>query len=147
MVAREVMPVDPEVRWLLDRAQIRELTARYNRCFDDGDPEGFAATFTEDGVMEVGGGFTVSGRDALADMCRRTPYGVVHVTVDATVEVDGDRATQYVTILVLSRPTPDAEPDARRSTIERTGRYADELVRTTGGWRFAKRSAVLDGGL
>ena len=48
--------VDATMAWLVDRAQIRELTARYNRCFDDGDPEGFAATFTEDGVMEVDGG-------------------------------------------------------------------------------------------
>jgi len=139
--------VDPQVQWLIDRAQIRELTARYNRCFDDGDPEGFADTFTADGVMEVPGGFTVSGRDALADMCRRTPYGVVHATVDATVEVHGDRATQYVTVLVLSRPAPDVEPDERRSTISRTGRYRDELVRTPSGWRFTKRSAALDGGL
>jgi len=143
----EVMPVDPEVRWLLDRAQIRELTARYNRCFDDGDPEGFAATFTEDGVMEVAGGFSVSGRDALAEMCRRTPYGVVHATVDATVEVDGDRATQDVTVLVIARPKPDAEPEARHSHLQRTGRYSDELVRTPGGWRFARRAVVLDGGL
>jgi len=141
------MPVDPEVRWLLDRAQIEELTAQYNRCFDDGDPEAFAATFTEEGVMEVDGGFTVSGRAALADMCRRTPYGVVHVTVDTTVEVHGDVATQYVTVLVLARPGPDAEPGARRSTIQRTGRYSDELVRTPEGWRFARRSVVLDGGL
>jgi len=139
--------MDAEVRWLLDRAQIRELTARYNRCFDDGDPEGFAATFTEDGVMEVDGGFTVSGREALADMCRHTPYGVVHATVDATVEVHGDAATQDVTILVLGRPAPDAEPGARRSTIQRTGRYSDELVRTPEGWRFARRAVVLDGGL
>ncbi len=26
-----------DVGWLLDRARIRELTARYNRCFDGGD--------------------------------------------------------------------------------------------------------------
>ena len=45
--------MEQDVGWLLDRARIRELTARYNRCFDDGDPEGFADTFTEDGVMEV----------------------------------------------------------------------------------------------
>ncbi len=100
--------MDADVRWLLDRAQIRELTARYNRCFDDGDPDGFAALFTEDGVMEVAGTFTVSGREALAEMVRHTPYGVVHVTVDATVEVDGDRAVQDVKLLVLARPGPDA---------------------------------------
>jgi uncharacterized protein (TIGR02246 family) len=136
--------VDAEVRWLLDRAQIRELTARYNRCFDDGDPDGFAATFTEDGVMEVAGTFNVSGREALAEMVRHTPYGVVHVTVDATVEVDGDRAVQDVKLLVLARPGPDAAEG--RSKLTNTGRYHDELVRTPEGWRFTHRTAVLDAG-
>jgi len=135
--------VDTDVRWLLDRTRIRELTARYNRCFDDGDPEGFAATFTHDGVMEVDGTFRTEGRDALAEMVRRTPYGVVHVTVDATVEVDGDRAVQDVKLLVLSRPAPGAE--VRTTVLTGSGRYHDELVRTADGWRFARRTAFLDG--
>ncbi len=136
--------MDDDVRWLLDRAQIRELTARYNRCFDDGDPDAFAATFTEDGVMEVEGTFSVSGRAGLAEMVRHTPYGVVHVTVDATVEVDGDRAVQDVTLLVLARPGAGAAPGAI-SKLTNSGRYHDELVRTSDGWRFAKRTAILDG--
>jgi uncharacterized protein (TIGR02246 family) len=135
------------VAWMVDRTQIRELTARYNRCFDDGDAEGFVATFVEDGVMEVAGGPTTSGRAALAEMVRHTPYGVVHVTVDATVEVDGDRAVQDVTLLVLARPGGDAPPAERRSRLQRTGRYHDELVRTAEGWRFTRRTATLDGGL
>jgi uncharacterized protein (TIGR02246 family) len=139
--------VDAEVAWMVDRARIRELTARYNRCFDDGDPDGFAATFTEDGVMEVTGGPTTTGRADLAKMVRRTPYGIVHVTVDATVEVDGDRATQDVTLLVVARPAPDAPADAKGSRLQRSGRYHDELVRTPEGWRFAHRTATLDGGL
>jgi len=139
--------VDSETSWLADRARIRELTARYNRSFDDGDAEAFAATFTEDGVMEVTGGFSVTGREALGQMCARTPYGVVHFTSDATVEVDGDRAVQELTILVLQRPKPDAAPAERSSTLQRTGRYRDELVRTPEGWRFARRTATLDGGM
>jgi uncharacterized protein (TIGR02246 family) len=135
------------VAWLVDRARIRELTARYNRCFDDGDPEGFAATFTPDGEMEVEGGPVTRGRAALAEMCRHTPYGIVHVTVDATVEVDGDRAVQDVTLLVVARPPRDAAPDKRTSRVMRSGRYHDELVRTAEGWRFARRVASLDGGL
>jgi uncharacterized protein (TIGR02246 family) len=137
--------VDADVRWLLDRTQIRELTARYNRAFDDGDPEAFVATFTEDGVMEVTGTFEVAGRDGLAEMVRHTPYGVVHVTVDATVEVDGDRAVQNVTMVILSRPAKDAAPGAH-SKLSNTGRYRDELVRTADGWRFARRTATLDAG-
>ena len=135
------------VAWMVDRARIRQLTASYNRCFDDGDAEGFAATFTEDGVMEVVGGPRTEGRHALAEMVRRTPYGIVHVTVDAIVEVDGDRAVQDVTLLVVGRPAPDAPRDQRRSTLQRSGRYHDELVRTTDGWRFARRTCTLDGGL
>jgi uncharacterized protein (TIGR02246 family) len=138
--------MDDDVRWMVDRARIRELTARYNRCFDDGDPDGFAATFTEDGVMEVEGTFRVDGRPGLADMVRHTPYGVKHVTVDATVEVDGDRAVQDVTLLVLTRPGPDS-PKGTKAALTNTGRYHDELVRTSTGWLFAHRTAVLDGGL
>lgn len=138
--------MDPHVRWLLDRTQIRELTARYNRSFDDGDPEAFAATFTEDGTMEVAGGPCTSGREALAEMCRRVPYGVVHVTVDATVDVDGDRAVQDVTLLVLARPRGGADTEVRHPRLQASGRYHDELVRTADGWRFARRTAVLDGG-
>ena len=137
--------MDADVRWLIDRTQIRELTARYNRCFDDGDPDGFAATFTEDGVMEVEGTFRVDGRAALAEMVRRTPYGVVHVTVDATVEVDGDTAVQDVKLLVLARSGPEAAAGAK-SKLTNSGRYHDELVRTPDGWRFRHRTAVLDGG-
>ena len=137
--------VDAEFTWLLDRTRILELTARYNRCFDDGDPDGFAAAFTEDGVMEVEGTFRVQGREALAEMVRHTPHGVVHVTVDATVEVDGDTAVQDVKLLVLSRPAPDAAPGSK-SKLTNTGRYHDKLVRTPDGWRFAHRTAVLDGG-
>jgi uncharacterized protein (TIGR02246 family) len=139
--------VEPEFRWLVERTRIRELTARYNRCFDDGDAEGFAATFTEDGVMEVDGQIMARGRQGLADLCRRVPYGVVHVTVDPIVVVDGDRAVQDVTIITLQRPKPGAAPHERRAQLDRSGRYHDELVRTAQGWRFARRSVALDGGV
>ena len=138
--------MDRDLQWLLDWTAIRELTARYNRCFDDGDTDGFATTFTEDGAMEVAGGFVVEGRAGLAEMCRSTPYGVVHVTVDATIDIDGDCATQDVTVLVLARPAPDAVADARNTRIERSGRYHDDVVRTADGWRFARRTVTLDGG-
>jgi uncharacterized protein (TIGR02246 family) len=142
--------MDADVQWLLDRTRIRELTARYNRCFDDGDPEGFAALFTEDGVMAVDGTFEVTGRDGLAEMVRHTPYGVVHVTVDATVEVDGDRAIQDVKLLVLARPDPGTPPGAKQpkgTRLTNSGRYHDELLRTPDGWRFSRRTAFLDGGM
>jgi len=137
--------VDPETQRLVDYLAIRELTARYNRCFDDGDAEAFAGNFTEDGIMEVPGLMEVKGRDGLAQMCRSTPYGVVHVTVDPIITIDGDRAVQDVTVMVLQRPKPDSPPKERVTALQQSGRYRDELVRTPDGWRFARRTANLDG--
>jgi uncharacterized protein (TIGR02246 family) len=124
---------------VLDHLAIRELTARYNRAFDDVDSEAWADTFTPDGVMEYGGGAPISGRDALVEMSRKTGYGFVHITTDPIIEIDGDRATQSCTLIVASRS------EARdQVAIGMTGRYEDELVRTQDGWRFKRRTATLD---
>jgi SnoaL-like domain len=137
--------VEQEVCWLLDRARILELTARYNRCFDEGDVEGFLETFTDDGVMEVEGLFTATGSKALGDMVRHTPWGTMHVTTDATVEVDGDHAIQVVTLVVLARKGSKEEATEERPKLVGTGHYVDDVVRTGGGWRFQKRYVTLDG--
>ena len=138
--------MDHELGWLVDRARIRELTARYNHCFDSGDAEGFAATFVDDGEVVIEGGPTLSGRAALVEMCERTPFGTMHVTADAEVTVAGDRATQHCTLLVIGRPgAVQRDGEARRAPIiQRSGYYHDELVRTPDGWRFARRRAALD---
>jgi len=54
---------------------------------------------------------------------------------------------QDVTLLVVARPPADAPADKRQSRLQRTGRYHDQLVRTPDGWRFARRTVTLDGGL
>lgn len=131
-----------ELQQLIDRVEISELTARYNRCFDDQDAVAWAAVFVDDGTLEVSDGQTVRGREALRAMCEATGYGTVHATTDAVVEIDGDSAKQVCT-LILSRRR--REPNA--STFGLTGRYEDELVRTPGGWRFRRRTITLDGQL
>lgn len=123
-----------------DWIAIRELSARYNRAFDDGDGEAFAATFTPDGTLEfAGGGFSRAGRDALASFVATSRYGNVHATTDAIIEVDGDRGRQSCTVLLAWR-----RRDRSRVLFQMTGRYEDELVRTPDGWRFARRVAHLD---
>ncbi len=125
---------------LFDRMEIRELTARYNHAFDDQNAQAWAAVFTADGAMEVAGGDTVQGREALAAMCLAVGYGTVHMTTDAVTTIDGDHARQVCT-LILARRT--REPATR--VFQLTGRYEDELVRTPDGWRFKRRRATLDG--
>jgi len=92
-------------------------------------------------VMEVAGGPTTTGRKALADMCSRTPRTIKHVTTDGTVVVDGDRATQLVSLVVLNRSNKRGE----QPTVMSTGVYRDELARTPQGWRFSRRHVTLDG--
>jgi hypothetical protein len=123
-----------------DWQAIRELTATYNRCFDESDVEGWAATFVESGRLEVAGeGVTYTGREALGDFCRSTGWGILHMTLDPEVKVDGDRAEQRCNLLMLRRYESQEPP-----SVIATGRYTDSLVRTSEGWRFELRVVELD---
>ncbi len=122
-----------------DRFAIRELTARYNRAFDDAEPEPFAAEFIEDGVFEIVGSARFVGRAQIAAAVRAIGFGVVHATTDAVVRVEGDAAEQECTLVVASR---SRERGPQR--LLGTGRYSDRLLRTTDGWKFSSRTVVMD---
>lgn len=123
---------------LVDRVAIDELTARYNRLFDDLDVGAWVDTFTEDGVMSLDGR-RWSGRDALKRLIERVGYGMVHVTTNPIVTIDGDEAVQECSMLLFRR-----RPDRSEVRLITTGRYRDELVRTPRGWRFRRRVARTD---
>ncbi len=125
---------DQRLRVLVDRLAIAELTARYNRTFDDDDGAAWADTFTEDGVL-IGASGTSTGRTELIERCRDNP-NVAHMTTDFVIELDGDRARQYLTGMIFRSPvgTPLA--------YARLGWYTDDLVRGADGWRFASRSVI-----
>jgi hypothetical protein len=53
------------------------------------------------------------------------------------MEADGEEVRTRFYIALLMATPGDA-------TIPRTGRYADRLVRTDGGWRIRERVALLD---
>ncbi len=120
-----------------DRIAIRELTALYNNAWIDRDSEAWCETFTEDGCLDVVGGPSMEGREALREMFMATDSALIHLTTDAVIVVDGDRATQRCQV-VTAAPTNGGN-GVRFSGI---GRYVDELVRTSRGWRFARRSVV-----
>lgn len=132
-------PAEPTLDDIADRIAIRELTARYNHAFDDVDPDAWAGTFTADGELVVHEGRTTRGHDALRALVERAGYGFVHITTDAVIDVAGDEARQVCTVLTAKRTR---EP--KTATFSSTGRYRDELVRTSDGWRFRRRSVVMD---
>ncbi|OYD61433.1 nuclear transport factor 2 family protein [Rhodococcus sp. OK302] len=123
-----------------DWQAIRELTATYNRCFDQSDAVGWAGTFLESGRLEiVGQGVTFTGREQLSDFCRSRGWGILHMTLDPAVTVNGDCAEQRCNLLMFRRYESHERP-----TLLATGRYSDRLVRTEEGWLFEAREVQLD---
>jgi hypothetical protein len=126
------------IQSLMDRNEIRELTARYNRAFDDVQPAAFASVFTDDGFM-LFEGERHDGSGALEELVRATGYGFVHVTSDPIIDIDGDSAHQSCTLIVCNR-----RRDRLANPYVMSGRYEDDLVRTKDGWRFTRRTITLD---
>ena len=109
-----------------DRDEILQLLYRYNHAVDAGDAEGWADTFAEDGVFDAMGQ-VLTGRDALVGFASSV-QGMRHVILNPLVEIAGDTAHVRAYLVLLTG-----------GSIAMTGAYEDDLVRTPGGWRFAKR--------
>ena len=131
-----------------DRALIEDLQARYLFAFDWQDAQGYAGTFTEDGVLDYGGGeikgrkaiaeFIESGRQRSEETRASTPAGERprvgrHIISNIVVKIDGDRARglAYWTHMT-SGPTG-------YGTVDFFGHYEDEMVKVNGEWLFARR--------
>lgn len=137
------MPEAHDVGVLLARLAIQDLTATYNRCFDEADADGWASTFVEDGVLEVvDQGVAYRGHDEIRAFCEARGWGYVHLTTDPVIAIDGDTATQRCNLLMLRR-----WEDRRPPTLLSSGRYLDAVVRTVDGWRFRHRRVTLDADL
>ncbi|TAJ94088.1 MAG: nuclear transport factor 2 family protein [Gammaproteobacteria bacterium] len=131
-----------------DRALIEDLQARYLFAFDFGDAEGYAGTFTEDGILDYGGG-EVKGRKAIAEFIAagrkrteearaNTPEGQRpsigrHIISNIVVKIEGDKAhgVAYWTHMTSG-------PDGRGG-VDFFGHYEDEMVKVNGEWLFARR--------
>jgi uncharacterized protein (TIGR02246 family) len=114
-----------------DRDEILQLLYRYNHAIDSGDALGWAGTFTPDGVFDVAGQVR-SGRDELVAFAAGV-HGYRHTVVNPVVDVAGDAATVRAYWVVY-----------QGTAVAALGTYEDEVVRTPGGWRFAKRVSTPD---
>jgi ketosteroid isomerase-like protein len=128
--------MERQVRWLVDRAEIAELLARYAHCIDARDWTGLQDTYAEDGVMEHG--TTAVGREGVAGLSERILTGVAsshHVVDDPSIEIEGDVAR--------TRSHYFATHVAVDGTIIRQagGWYDCTLRRTDRGWRFTRVTA------
>lgn len=117
-----------------DKLDINDLYARYNQTLDEGDKEGFAATFTPDGAFSSGPrSFTGAKQvaDGLINFPRRERPKVRHFISNLVVEATADGAKARVGAVLF---------DLQKSGyIAAGGYYDDTLVKTKDGWRFKKR--------
>ena len=114
-----------------DYEAIRQLSARYNRAFDERDIDAWLDCFTVDARFEfVGSAAPIVGRDALREVICTSQNNGRHVVTDFVITVDGDRASQSCHLTELGT---DDHP-----VVRRYGRYEDELVKHD-TWRFQSR--------
>ena len=119
-----------------DLVDIQQLYARYNWTLDAGDAEGYASTFTPDGVFNNN-----VGHDAIVKFAETFHGGM------------GARVRHWNTNLMIL-PTPEGahgqvylvlvDFSTKPATIATSASYSDDLVKTAQGWRFKKRATKGD---
>ena len=94
-------------------------------------------TFTDDGVWEVPGIGTFTGRGeierVMAAFVAQMDY-FIQLNSPAIIKVDGDRATARSVIRECGKFKGKDE------ALEVFGFYSDDLVRTDQGWKFLRRT-------
>ncbi len=125
-----------------DVVAIQQLAAAYCHHMDDGDGAAVASLFTDDGVLEIVDMVQSVGKEEITANSSVFPQvmpGGRHIVQNVWVDGDGDTASLRAYLSnVKAGDTP---------TAVQTGRYNDEVVRTSDGWRFSRRTLTLDGPL
>ena len=128
-----------------DHVAILTLYARYNRAIDDGDAEGWSATFVEDGVFchpaRTWAG-AAERRQFVIERNAKIAAGPVgnqrHWNDAIDLTITADAAAGGCDLLVAGVASDDG-----RAVVLARGRYQDRLARTADGWRFAERRLIL----
>ncbi len=129
------MTTDARLQRLLDEAEIRDLLLGFARALDSKDWDGYANTFTEDGVFEILGQRRVGRAEIAAGPARDlTRFDrTQHFSTNHVIAIDGDVAAAQS--YVLGVHLPDAGQPALHADVG--GTYRCECRRTDEGWRFS----------
>ena len=119
-----------------DLVEIQQLYAKYNWAIDAGDSEGYASTFTPDGVFNAN-----VGHDAIVKFADGFHAGlgarVRHWNTNLLIQPSPTGASGQVYLVLVDFSTKPA-------SIVTSASYSDELVKTSQGWRFKKRTSKGD---
>jgi uncharacterized protein (TIGR02246 family) len=118
-----------------DRILIMDLLARYARCLDSGDLDGYVSLFTPDATLFGEHTGHQGIRTYVEQVMRRRagdPARRMHFVGMPTIDGDAERVTVHSYLLwVQLGATPPVSAAAE---------YTDTCVKQAGGWRFASRT-------
>ena len=132
-----------------DRAEIRELLARYVWALDGKDAESYAGVFTDDATLIYGGG-TAEGRDTMRTMVEglreremaaraeaedeTRPGRGRHFMTNIVIDLDGDTAMVKDYWMHVNSNAPD-----RSAALTGFGHAENRMVRVDGEWLISYR--------
>ena len=134
-----------------DRIEIQDLLTRYCKAIDTKDWELLDTCFTPDAHVDYVSSGGIAGsypeaREWLGKALAIFPV-TLHAISNSEITLEGDRARGRT---MVSNPMGFQNPDGSMHIFTVYAYYVDELVRTPGGWRIAKRveeQALLQGEL
>ena len=129
---------DAAVLALVDRQEITDLIHAYCDCFDRNDPEGVAALFTDDAVLDYGPEFdNIVGREAIAPTIavglERTFAATSHHVSNIQITLESSDDARSLSYLYAWHRYRDGSPDGYL-----WGRYVHRFRREHGGWLIAE---------
>ena len=146
------------LRAIEDHLEILNLIASHPPSADTGADYFTRTAYTEDGVIDLGGGKGATGNERIAAMTKEPGHqaaiagGLAHFAGLPRIEIEGDTAvvTSYLQIIT---PHPTAEPHevpnhgvTKGFRIHRVGANRWELLRSASGWKIKRRTLrPLDG--
>ena len=150
--------IEERIRAIEDRLDILNLIASHPPSADSGADYFTREVYTEDGVIDLGGGKMASGNEEVAAMVKTPGHqaaiagGLAHFCGLPRIDIDGDTAT-VMSYLQIITPHPTAEmhevPNHGKTKgfrIHRVSANRWELIRTAAGWKIKRRTLrPLDG--
>jgi len=135
-----------------DRSEIEDLMNRYLFAMDWRDAEAYAATFTEDGVLDYGGGLE-KGRPAIAGMINGLKAREAKARAEDKSGLRRATTRHFVTNLVLTINGDTAvaraywmsvsnAKDRASAAVSAYGHYEDTLAKRNGKWLFTSRKIL-----
>ena len=138
-----------DIEKMLAEHACAKLITEYAALLDAGRWEDVAALYLADGRMSrpTAPDDFIDGREAiLASFTARPPRISRHVCINIRVEVEGSTAATATSQILLftAEAAEDGGLPVQSPAPPMVGTYADRLVSTDAGWRFAERRGSLD---